>query len=96
MITTIKLTHDDYKQAVKFAMKLWYIGKPKGDWRSTGTQRDIGKYITDHSIGKLGEISFARFLEINWRVGAELDFNIHPGQSSIDQRRFSRDRLQWH
>jgi len=44
--TTIKLSHDDYKNAVKFAMKLWYAGKPKGDWRSTGTKRDVGKHTT--------------------------------------------------
>jgi len=46
LITTIKLSHDDYKNAVKFAMKLWYAGKPKGDWRSTGTKRDVGKHTT--------------------------------------------------
>jgi hypothetical protein len=84
LITTIKLSHDDYKNAVKFAMKLWYAGKPKGDWRSTGTKRDIGKYITDHSMGKLAEIGFAKFLKVNWGIGAKLDFHIHPGTLSID------------
>lgn len=84
LTTKIKLSHGNYKEAVKFAMKLWYAGKPKGDWRSTGTQRDIGKYITDHSIGKLAEIAFARFLVVNWGIRAKLDFDIHPGALSID------------
>lgn len=82
--TKIKLFHGDYKEAVKFAVKLWYAGKPKGDWRSTGTLRDLGKYITDHSIGKLAEIAFVRFLEVNWGIKAKLDFDIHPGTSSTD------------
>jgi len=85
LITTIELLHDDYKKAVKFAMKLWYADKPKGDWRSTGTKRDIGKYITDHSMGKLAEIGFEKFLEVNWGISAKLDFDIHPGTLSIDR-----------
>ena len=85
LINAIKLSHDDYKKAVKFAMKLWYADKPKGDWRSTGTKRDIGKYITDHSMGKLAEIGFVKFLEVNWKISAKLDFDIHKGSSNIDK-----------
>lgn len=81
----VRLNHSDYKRSVKFAMKLWYAGKPKGDWRSTGTKRDIGKYITDHALGKLAEIAFAKFLEMHWGIKAELDFDIHPGPLAIDQ-----------
>lgn len=84
LITAIKLFHDDYKKAVKFAMKFWYTGKPKGDWRSTGTRRDRGKYIMDYSIGKLAEIAFAKFLKVNWGISARLDFDIYPGLLSID------------
>jgi len=81
----MELTHQDYESAVKFAMKLWYAGKPKGDWRSTGTKRDIGKYITDHSLGKLAELGFAKFLEANWGIKAVLDFKIHPGIFNVDK-----------
>lgn len=84
LITAIKLSHGDYKKAVKFAMKLWYAGKPKGDWRSTGTQRNIDKYITDHYIGKLAEMAFAKFLEVDWKISAKLDFDVHPGSLSVD------------
>lgn len=79
------LKHDEYKKSIKFAMKLWYAGKPKGDWRNTGTRRDIGKYITDHALGKLAEIAFAKFLEVNWGIEAELDFDVHPGALAIDR-----------
>ena len=81
----IELIHQDYESAVKFAMKLWYAGKPKGDWRSTGTKRDIGKYITDHSLGKLAELGFAEFLKVNWGIEAVLDFKIHPGTFNVDK-----------
>lgn len=64
---------------------LWYEGKPKGDWRSTGTARDLGKYVTDHCIGKLAEIACAKFLETNWKIKSELDFDIHPGSSAVDR-----------
>ncbi len=84
LTTKIELSHGHYIETVKFAMKLWYAGKPKGDWCRTGTQRDIGKYITDHSIGKLAEIAFTRFLEVNWGIRAKLDFDIHPGTLNID------------
>lgn len=85
LIMIVKLSHDHYRLAVKFAMKLWYAGKPRGDWRSTGTKRDIGKYITDHALGKLGEIAFAKFLGKNWKIKAELDFDIYPGTLAIDR-----------
>jgi len=85
LTTTIELSHDDYEEAVKFAIKLWYAGKPKGDWRSTGTKRDIGKYITDHSMGKLAELGFAKFLKVNWGINAELNFDIYPGTLNIDK-----------
>lgn len=81
----IPLSYAEYSKSIKFAMKLWYAGKPKGDWRSTGTKRDIGKYITDHVLGKLAEIAFAKFLERNWKIKAELDFDIHPGTLTIDR-----------
>lgn len=84
LTTKFKLSYEDYKKAVKFAIKLWYAGKPKSDWRSTGTRRDIGKYITDHSIGKLAKIAFAKFLKVNWGIRANLDFDIHPGTLSTD------------
>lgn len=85
LITIFKLSYEDYNQVLKFAIKLWYAGKPKGDWRSTGTKRDIGKYITDTSIGKLAEIAFKKFLEKNWEIRSEIDFNIYPGSSNIDR-----------
>jgi len=84
MRTSVYLTHDDYIRSIKFAMKLWYAGKPVGDWRSTGTRRGLGQYVTDHTQGKLAEIAFAKLLQENWAIKAELDFDIHPGTQTID------------
>jgi hypothetical protein len=81
----VLLTREDYIKSVKFALKLWYSGKPKGDWRSTGTRRDLGDYITDWAEGKLAEIAFGKFLERNWGVKAELDFKVYPGLRAIDR-----------
>lgn len=86
METKFVLTSEDYKKAVKFAMKLYYTnGKPRGDWRNTGTQRGLGTYITDFAIGKLAEIGFSKFLKINWAMEASLDFNIYPGGQTTDK-----------
>jgi len=78
------LTHDDYKMGVKFALKMWFSGKTVGDWRAA-TRRDLGDYITDHTMGKLAEIAFCRFLDKNWNIEAEPDFNIYPGRTEIDR-----------
>lgn len=84
MERTVRLAHEDHMVAVKFPMKLWYAGKPKDDWRSAGTKRDLEKYITDRALEKLGEIAFAKFLERSWGIKSKLDFCIHPGASAID------------
>jgi len=84
LITTkIEHSHDDYEKASKFAIKLWYAGKQKGDWRSTGTKRGLGKYITTHPMGKLAELGFAKFLKANWEINVELSFGIYPGNAGI-------------
>jgi len=85
MKRTVHLNRDDYKKSIKFAMMLWHAEKSKDEWRSTGIKRDIGKYITDHALGKLAEIAFAKFLEINWGIKAELDFDVYPGAFTIDR-----------
>ena len=78
------LANEEYKKCLKFPIKLWYAGKSIGDWRSTGTRRTLGQYLTNHTMGKLAEISFSKFLEENWSVKSELDFNIYPGSHAID------------
>jgi hypothetical protein len=85
MKRTVFLTHEDYKKSVRFALSLWYAGKPKGDWRITGTKRDLGSYITNWTEGKLAEVAFGKFLENNWNIKAELDFKIYPSAQAVDQ-----------
>ncbi|MCD5390819.1 hypothetical protein LR007_03025 [candidate division NPL-UPA2 bacterium] len=84
LIREISLTYEDYLKAVKFALKLWFAGKAIGDWRAA-RRRDLGKYITDHASGKLAEIAFCRFLEANWNLKAEADFEVYPGARAIDK-----------
>jgi len=81
----VLLTSEDYVRSVKFALKLWYAEKPKSDWRSTGTIRDLGDYITDWAEGKLAEIAFGKFLESNWGIKVDLDFNVYRGPRAIDR-----------
>jgi len=85
MKRAVVLTREDYKKSVKFALSLWYAGKPKGDWRITGTKRDLGGYITNWAEGKLAEVAFGKFLESNWGVKAELDFGVYPGAQAVDR-----------
>ena len=78
------LTNEGYIKSIEFALKLWYSGKSKGDWRSTGTTRSLGQYITDHAEGKLAEKAFALFLKENFNIDAVLDFDVHEGASATD------------
>ncbi|MCL0094454.1 hypothetical protein M1N58_00950 [Dehalococcoidales bacterium] len=45
----------------------------------------MGDYITDHASGKLAEITFCRFLQANWNLKAEADFEIYPGARAVDK-----------
>lgn len=81
----VVLSYDDYIECLFFTLRLWYSGsKGKVDFRSTGTKRDIGKYCTDFTSGKLAEIAFKRFLFKNFDLEIGLDFELHPGIASVD------------
>lgn len=83
--TKVNLTREDYIKALKFALKLRYAGKAVGDWRSTGTRRTLGQYMTDHASGKMAEMAFAKFLKANFGLEAEIDLKIYPGAQAIDR-----------
>lgn len=64
-----------------------YYSKKKGiiDFRDTGTRRDIGKYSSDQTYGKLGEIAFSKFLKKKFDISTGVDFNLYPGQGAVDK-----------
>jgi hypothetical protein len=53
----VEIESEDYRKALEFVLKLYYLwGGARGDFRSSGQERDLGKYIHDHIGGKLAEI----------------------------------------
>ncbi len=71
-MTKIKLTKEDYRECLKFILKLRYLwGGGTIDFASSGVKRDVGKYIHDHMGGKLAEIAVKKFLanKFNLKVG---------------------------
>jgi hypothetical protein len=65
---SIPLTTEDYEKVLEYVLKLYYLwGGARGDFRQSGVERDIGKYIHDHMGGKLAEIGVARLIERDGR-----------------------------
>jgi hypothetical protein len=69
------LDKSDYTKCLEFVLNLYYLwDAPRGDFRSSGQERDIGKYINDHIGGKLAEVAVQKILAaqgINIKVGFE-------------------------
>ncbi|MEM2145153.1 MAG: hypothetical protein QW279_07325 [Candidatus Jordarchaeaceae archaeon] len=63
MNLTTQLDASDYRRCLEFVLKLYYLwGGARGDFRSSGQERDIGKYIHDHIGGKLAEVAVQKLL----------------------------------
>lgn len=74
METRVTLTKEDYTEVLAFVLKLRYLwGGNTGDFRG-GVQRDIGKYIQDHTGGKLAERAFVKFADQNFQRRLKMDF----------------------
>jgi len=59
-----EITAEDYRKVLEFILKLWYLwGGVKGDFRSSGRERDLGQYIHDHMAGKLAEIGVQKLIQ---------------------------------
>lgn len=62
---TTQLDALDYNRCLEFILKLYYLwGAARGDFRSSGQERDIGKYIHDHIGGKLAEVAVQKLLAV--------------------------------
>ncbi|HET9850323.1 MAG TPA: hypothetical protein VFP35_01725 [Candidatus Saccharimonadales bacterium] len=73
---TVELTLDDYKLCLDFALAQHFRGYVVSDW-SSARQREFGQKVTNWVKGQLGEVAFAKFIEREFGVKLELDFNIY-------------------
>jgi len=86
MNTRINLDNRDYEQCLEFILKLWYLwGAPRGDFRSSGVSRDIGKYINDHIAGKLAEIAVCKFMEREHGISIRADFDEYVSAEDFEK-----------
>ena len=89
--TTVYLTPEDYYKALKFSLEKFYSGAPRANF-ATSTQREAGKYLSDHITGFLGEISFQKFMADKFDVQLRLDDNVDGLVRSQDIVAVSRRR----
>ena len=85
----ITLNKEDYLECLRFALKSFYSSASHADFGGA-FQRDLGKYITDHVSGKLGEIALRKFLHNNYYVDIGLDFDVHGTITSQDITRVKK------
>lgn len=89
--TTVILNQEDYFKALRFALKKFYSGAPRANF-ATSTQREAGKYLSDHITGYLGELSFQKFMADKFSVQLRLDDNVDGLIRSQDIVSVSRRR----
>lgn len=79
----MKLSMEDYYKAFDFAVKQFYLGGPALiEWGKT-KRRDIGEFLTNQIMGKLGELALSKFLFDGFNVEIGLSFKVEkevPGQ----------------
>lgn len=73
---TIELNFADYALCLDFALAQHFRGYVLSDW-GTGRQREFGQKITNWVKGQLAEVAVQKFLQSNYGVSVELDFEIH-------------------
>ena len=89
--TTIVLNQDHYFKALRFALRKFYSGAPRANF-ATSTQREAGKYLSDHITGYLGELAFQKFMADKFTVQLRLDDNVDGLIRSQDIVSVSRRR----
>jgi len=89
--TTVRLIQEDYYKALRFSLKKFYSGAPRANF-ATSTQREAGKYLSDHITGFLGEIAFQKFMNDRFSVSLRLDDNVDGLVRSQDIESVSRRR----
>jgi hypothetical protein len=71
----LDLSEDDYRQALNFAVVGFYEGGFSSvEWGQT-KRRDVGEFLSNQTMGKLGEIAFKRFLADKFNLDISIDFN---------------------
>lgn len=89
--TTVILGQDHYYEALKFSLKKFYSGAPRANF-ATSTQREAGKYLSDHITGYLGELAFQKFMADKFEIQLKLDGNVDGLVRSQDIVAISRRR----
>jgi hypothetical protein len=85
MNTSVQLDQDDYERCLEFVLKLWYLwAGARGDFRSSGVGRDIGKYINDQVVGKLAELAMCKFVEREFNLILNADFGEYTSQEDFE------------
>ncbi len=82
----INVPLEDVKQCFRFAEELY--DKKAASLKQFGRSQIIRKkndYIADHVIGKVVEIGFKRFLEVNYNISFKVDFDIWEDQLVHDE-----------
>ncbi|MFN0280216.1 MAG: hypothetical protein ACKVRN_16685 [Pyrinomonadaceae bacterium] len=81
-----KLGRNDYIRCLEFAIESFYSYASSSNF-GTSTQRDAGKFVTDFTIGKLGEVALQKFLKARFDVEISLDFTMRKaivGQDIVE------------
>lgn len=89
--TSVALDQDDYYESLQFALQKFYSGAPRANF-ATSTQREAGKYLSDHISGYLGELAFQLFMQVSFDIEIKLDKNIDGLVRSQDIAAVSRRR----
>lgn len=89
--TTVILDQDSYYKALRFSLRKFYSGAPRANF-ATSTQREAGKYLSDHISGYLGELAFQKFMADKFDVQLRLDDNVDGLVRSQDIVAVSRRR----
>ena len=72
---TVELDKEDYALCLDFALAQHFRNYVQSDF-GTGRQREFGQKITNWVKGQLGEVAVRKFLEREFDLNVELDFDI--------------------
>jgi hypothetical protein len=87
------LDRDDYIGCFKFAVEAYYSQMTRADF-NRGKQRDVGEFLTNQLIGKLGELAVASHV-MNYGLEIKLDFNVNGQIPSQDITQISTRPKIW-
>lgn len=89
--TTVILNQVSYYKALRFSLRKFYSGAPRANF-ATSTQREAGKYLSDHITGYLGELALQNFMADKFDLQLRLDDNVDGLVRSQDVVAVSRRR----